>query len=44
VVGDVVPDALVWVEPGTEPAQLRDVLAGDGMALLCFTPHDWSPT
>ena len=40
--GDPIPDALVWPEPRAEPVQLRDVLSGDGPALLCFYVFDWS--
>jgi hypothetical protein len=40
--GSAVPDATVWAEPREEGVQLRDVLAGDGPALLCFYVFDWS--
>jgi hypothetical protein len=40
--GDRIPAARVWVAPRADPAQLRDVLAGDGLALLCFYVFDWS--
>jgi peroxiredoxin len=42
--GDRIPEARVWTAPREEPVELRDVLAGDGHALLCFYPYDWSPT
>jgi hypothetical protein len=42
--GDRIPDVSVWQDAGQEAAPLRDVLAGDGLALLCFYPFDWSPT
>lgn len=42
-VGNRVPDALVWTAPSEEGVQLRDAIAGDGLALLCFYPFDWSP-
>jgi len=42
--GDAVPDARVWRAPGEQPVSLRDALAGDGFALVCFYPFDWSPT
>ena len=42
-VGDLVPSARIWAGPGEEEADLRHVLAGDGHALLCFYPFDWSP-
>jgi hypothetical protein len=28
----------------SEPVGLRDAIAGDGLALLCFYLWDWSPT
>ncbi len=34
----------VWLAPRQEPIGLVDALAGDGLALLCFYPWDWSPT
>ena len=40
--GSPVPDALVWGEPREEGVQLRDALAGEGPALLCFYVFDWS--
>lgn len=41
--GTPVPDVRVWASPREESEPLRDVL-GDGLALLCFYPFDWSPT
>ena len=38
-----VPDVRVWVAPREEATPIREVLA-DGLALLCFYVHDWSPT
>jgi hypothetical protein len=40
--GDPLPAALVWTEPRAEPIELREALAGDGPALLCFYVFDWS--
>lgn len=40
--GDPVPAAMVWAEPRAEPVELREALAGDGPALLCFYVFDWS--
>jgi peroxiredoxin len=42
--GSRIPAAAVWAMPRDGPVKLRDVLAGDGLALLCFYPWDWSPT
>ncbi|HEY7381280.1 MAG TPA: hypothetical protein VH572_08730 [Gaiella sp.] len=42
--GDPIPDVHVWREPAEEAVPLRAALAGDGPALLCFYPFDWSPT
>lgn len=42
--GDPVPAARVWTAPREAPVQLREALAGEGPALLCFYPFDWSPT
>jgi len=42
--GDRVPDARVWTAPREGPVALRDAVAGDGFALLCFYLWDWSPT
>ena len=39
--GDRIPDARVWAAPGEPPQPLRQAL-GDGLALLCFYPFDWS--
>jgi hypothetical protein len=40
--GDRIPDARVWVALREGPVALRDALAGDGPALLCFYYFDWS--
>ena len=42
--GDRIPEARVWGGRREVPTMLREVVAGDGMALLCFYPFDWSPT
>jgi hypothetical protein len=42
--GDRVPAARVWAAPREDAVDLRDVIAGDGHALLCFYLWDWSPT
>ncbi len=42
--GDRIPEVHVWTAPRSEPVTLREALAGDGLALLCFYPFDWSPT
>ena len=42
--GDRIPEARVWTAPRIGPAPLRDTIAGDGLALLCFYLWDWSPT
>jgi hypothetical protein len=43
--GDRIPvDARVWVSPAVEPVPLGKAIAGDGLALVCFYPFDWSPT
>jgi hypothetical protein len=41
--GNAVPDVAVWAEVREEAKPLRDVL-GEGLTLLCFYVHDWSPT
>jgi hypothetical protein len=41
--GASVPEVAVWAGVREEPRPLRDVL-GDGLSLLCFYVHDWSPT
>ena len=41
--GDTVPDARVWAAPRQGPVPLLEAIAGDGLALLCFYFHDWSP-
>ena len=40
--GASVPDVRVWTAIREESKPLREVL-GDGLALLCFYLHDWSP-
>jgi peroxiredoxin len=43
--GDPIPgEALVWRAALEEPLPLATAIAGDGLALLCFYPFDWSPT
>jgi peroxiredoxin len=42
--GDRIPEAQVWTAPREGPVELAEVLAGEGPALLCFYPFDWSPT
>jgi peroxiredoxin len=42
--GAAVPRATVWTGPLDPPVDLADAVAGDGLALLCFYPFDWSPT
>lgn len=43
--GDWIPrEARVWTSPTEEPVTLTDAIAGEGHALLCFYPFDWSPT
>ena len=41
--GATIPDAQVWLEPRAEAVALRDAIAGDGYAFLCFYVFDWSP-
>jgi len=41
--GDTVPDVRVWTAPREEALLLANLL-GDGLVLLCFYVHDWSPT
>ncbi len=41
--GDSVPDVGVWTAPREEARSLHDVLR-NGLTLLCFYVHDWSPT
>jgi hypothetical protein len=41
--GASVPDVAVWAAPRQEATALRAML-GEGLALLCFYVHDWSPT
>ncbi|HKX47802.1 MAG TPA: hypothetical protein VJM06_03985 [Gaiellaceae bacterium] len=40
--GASVPDVQVWADIREEPKPLRALL-GDGLTLLCFYLHDWSP-
>lgn len=42
--GDRIPRARVWTAPREDAVDLRDALAGEGLALLCFYLWDWSPT
>ena len=42
--GDRIPVARVWCAPREDPVELAEALAGEGFALLCFYPFDWSPT
>jgi peroxiredoxin len=42
--GDLVPNATVWTGALDEPQPIASAIAGDGLALLCFYPFDWSPT
>lgn len=42
--GEAVPGARVWTAPREGPVELSEALAGQGAALLCFYPFDWSPT
>ncbi len=43
--GDRIPaEARVWRKSVEEAVPLAEALAGDGLALLCFYPFDWSPT
>ena len=41
--GAPVPDVLVWTAPREAGVGLREALAGDRTALLCFYVFDWSP-
>ncbi len=41
--GSAVPEVHVWATIREEPRPLREVL-GQGLSLLCFYVHDWSPT
>ena len=40
--GATIPDVPVWAAVREEPVGLRQALAGDGTALLCFYVFDWS--
>lgn len=41
--GERIPAARVWTAPREGPVALRAAIAGDGLALLCFYPYNWSP-
>ena len=41
--GDAIPEALVWMAPRSDPVDLAEALAGEGVVLLCFYVFDWSP-
>lgn len=41
--GSSVPDVQVWAAVREEPKLLQELL-GEGLTLLCFYVHDWSPT
>ncbi len=41
--GDRIPAVRVWTAPREEARPLHEVL-GEGLTLLCFYVHDWSPT
>jgi hypothetical protein len=41
--GERIPEARVWAEERGGPVLLREALSGEGLALLCFYPLDWSP-
>jgi peroxiredoxin len=42
--GDLVPEATVWTGALDEPGTIAAAIAGEGPALVCFYPFDWSPT
>jgi peroxiredoxin len=42
--GDRIPSARIWATPREDAVELGEALAGEGPALLCFYPFDWSPT
>ena len=42
--GDRVPRPGSGSHRARTPVELAEALAGDGAALLCFYPFDWSPT
>lgn len=41
--GDRIPDVTLWVVAHEEPVPFREAIAGDGHALICFYPFDFSP-
>jgi hypothetical protein len=43
-VGASLPDAPLWVGALEAPVTVGEAIAGDGLALLCFYPFDWSGT
>jgi peroxiredoxin len=42
--GDKLPQARIWTAPRQDPVDVAEAIAGEGLALLCFYPFDWSPT
>jgi peroxiredoxin len=42
--GAPVPHAAVWTGALDDPVPIADTIDGDGFALVCFYPFDWSPT
>jgi peroxiredoxin len=42
--GDLVPQATVWTGALEDPKPFAEAIAGEGLALVCFYPFDWSPT
>jgi peroxiredoxin len=40
--GAPLPDVMVWSAPAEPSVRLADALAGEGHALLCFYPFDFS--
>ena len=42
--GATVPHATVWTGALDDPVPIADAIDGDGLALVCFYPFDWSPT
>ena len=42
--GSRIPRTPIWTAPREDPVDLADAIAGEGLALLCFYPFDWSPT
>ena len=43
--GDRIPAAaLLWRAPGEEAVSFGEAIDGEGLALVCFYPFDWSPT